>query len=235
MQTDTLFNNADQDNSPSATQPAISTTTLTEPPATAPDKARHSAPKPAMSHTLTLDAVAARFEQAGVIRARRSFQRYCENGLLDCVKVDSPSGPQYYVDEHSVPRAIETTKALAALHTRSDIPPDKARHSALQPAMSDQTKQETLTPPNPTPTTTQPATALTDARYLARLEHDLDRAELEIDTKNKQIDDLLERDKETNFLVRGQQQIMQRLLESPAIARLLGALPHPTGDKRDEV
>jgi hypothetical protein len=50
------------------------------------------------------------------------------------------------------------------------------------------------------------------SRYVARLEHDLDRAEKEIDPKNKQIADLLERDKETNYLVRGLQNMIAPFL-----------------------
>ena len=89
---------------------------------TAPDMPRQSALQPAMSdrtHTLSLDDVAARFELAGVLRARRTFQRYCETALLDCIKVDSATGPQYYVAEHSVQRAIESIRALAALNSKS--------------------------------------------------------------------------------------------------------------------
>jgi len=50
------------------------------------------------------------------------------------------------------------------------------------------------------------------SRYVARLEHDLERAEKEIDTKNEQIKDLLERDKETNYLVRGLQNMIAPFL-----------------------
>lgn len=166
----------------------------------APDTTHDSALQLAMSdrtHTLTLDDVAARFEQAGVLRARRTFQRYCETALLDCIKIDSATGPQYYVAEHSVQRAIESIRALAALNTKSDI----ARDSAPEPAMSQPVIQQPAG-------TSEPAMT----RYLERLEHDLERAEKELDKKNDQIEALLERDKETNYLVRGLQQMLAPLL-----------------------
>ena len=168
-----------------------------------PDIPRYSAPQPAMSdrtHTLTLDDVAARFEQAGVLRARRTFQRYCETALLDCIKVDSATGPQYYVAEHSVQRAIESIRALAALSSKSDT----ARASAPKPAMSEPAIQHATA-------TSEPAMT----RYVQRLEHDLERAEKELDKKNDQIEALLERDKETNYLVRGLQQMLAPLLGAP--------------------
>jgi len=177
-------------------------------PDTNPDAPRDSAPQPAMSdrtHTLTLDTVAARFEAAGVLRARRSFQRYCETGVLDCIKIDSATGPQYFVAEHSVPRAIESIRALGALNSNPAI----ARDSAQQPAMSDKQMQ-------PNNSSSEPAMArYVEARYVERLEHDLERAEKENDTKNKQIEALLERDRETNYLVRGLQQMLAPLLAAP--------------------
>jgi hypothetical protein len=170
---------------------------------TNPDTPRHSAPQPATSdrtHTLTLDDVAARFERAGVLRARRSFQRYCETGVLDCIKIDSATGPQYFVAEYSVPRAFESVRALAALNSNPTI----ARDSAPQPAMADMQVQAAGSPSEPPM-----------ARYVERLEHDLERAERENDTKNRQIEALLERDRETNYLVRGLQHMLAPLLAAP--------------------
>ena len=170
---------------------------------TSPDMPRQSALQPAMSdrtHTLSLDDVAARFELAGVLRARRTFQRYCETALLDCIKVDSATGPQYYVAEHCVQRAIESIRALAALNSKSDT----ARDSAPKPALSEPVIQHATATPEPAMT-----------RYVERLEHDLERAEKELDKKNDQIEALLERDKETNYLVRGLQQMLAPLLGPP--------------------
>jgi hypothetical protein len=50
------------------------------------------------------------------------------------------------------------------------------------------------------------------SRYVARLEHDVGRLESELDTKNKQIEGLLERDKETNYLVQSLHQLLAPIL-----------------------
>ena len=60
---------------------------------------------------MTIDEVAKAFEKAGVQRAKRTYQRYCETGLLECTKFDTPNGPQYFVATSSVPKAIESVKA----------------------------------------------------------------------------------------------------------------------------
>ena len=51
-----------------------------------------------------------------------------------------------------------------------------------------------------------------DAGYLAFLEKQLDRAHQQIDVKDRQIDALLERDRETNILIQGLQGGLTRLL-----------------------
>jgi hypothetical protein len=51
-----------------------------------------------------------------------------------------------------------------------------------------------------------------DASYLAFLEKQLDRAHQQIDVKDRQIDALLERDRETNILIQGLQGGLTRLL-----------------------
>ena len=51
-----------------------------------------------------------------------------------------------------------------------------------------------------------------DSAYLTFLEKQLDRAHQQIDVKDRQIDALLERDRETNFLIQGLQGGLTRLL-----------------------
>ena len=50
------------------------------------------------------------------------------------------------------------------------------------------------------------------ARYVERLEHDLDRAEKENDNKSGIIHSLIERDRETNLLTQGLQKLLTPLL-----------------------
>jgi hypothetical protein len=66
---------------------------------------------------------------------------------------------------------------------------------------------------------TEPAATVETSRYVAHLEHQLEVARDERDflreqlnRKDKTIDALLERDKETNYLVRGLQEMLTPLL-----------------------
>ena len=71
----------------------------------------------------------------------------------------------------------------------------------------------------PAPHETTPATPDDTSRYVARLEIELEQAKddrdflrEQIDRKDKTIDALIERDRETNFLVRGLQEMLTPLL-----------------------
>lgn len=64
-----------------------------------------------------------------------------------------------------------------------------------------------------------------DRGYLSLVEKELERAHRQIEVKDKQIDALLERDRETNILIQGLQS---------GFSRLLQALPHPNRDSSND-
>jgi hypothetical protein len=192
--------------------------------ATMPDEVRHDAPdtpRPsATRYTLSLEETAVRFTEAGLPRNIRSLQRYCAAGRLDCIKEETVSGLAYFVDPDSVERAITQ---LAQLHGITD----EVRHGATvhdvshhvvsedQPRMVDDTprpsaanrdndapeNQERQTPPQP------------DVSELVALIKEENRfLRDQIGVKDTQIAALLERDKETNFLIRGLQTMLSPLL-----------------------
>jgi hypothetical protein len=195
------------------------------------DEVRHDAsdtPRPGTArYSLSLDETALRFVEAGLPRNIRSLQRYCAAGRLDCIKEETVSGLAYFVDPDSVERAITQ---LAQLHGITD----EVRHGASvqsmshhaasedQPRMLDdpprpsvaerdndaQENQERQSPPQPGV-----------SQYVARLEGENVFLRDQIGVKDTQIAALLERDKETNFLIRGLQTML---------APLLG-----TGERRD--
>jgi hypothetical protein len=196
-----------------------------------PDEVRHdssdSARPSATRYTLSLDETAVRFVEAGLPRNIRSLLRYCAAGRLDCIKEETVSGLAYFVDPDSVERAITQ---LAQLHGITDevrhatTVHDMSHHVASedQARMLDDTPrpsaahrdndapeyQERQSPPQPDVT-----------QYVARLESENIFLRDQIGVKGTQIAALLERDKETNFLIRGLQTML---------APLLG-----TGERRD--
>ncbi len=185
-------------------------------------------PRPtATRFTLTLEETAQRFEAAGLPRNVRSLQRYCAAGRLDCIKEETITGLAYFVDPVSVEKAITQ---LAQLHGITD----EVRHSASSPDMS-----HIVAPaiePNTVIDTPRVGAADRDndarevaerqsppqpdmSRFVAHLENEntMLRDQIvflrdQVGVKDTQIAALLERDKETNYLVRGLQTMLAPLL-----------------------
>jgi len=186
---------------------------------TSPDASRPAAASRDMDYTLSIDEVAARYAAAGHARTIRTLQRYCAGGHLDAQKVATTLGDKYLVTAESVARhiaQIEELQALDTVATNRDLPRPVATSVAQQQS-----------PPSALPNSAtntdkqrQPATVPADlSRYVERLEREVEQGRDErvflreqIDRKDKTIDALIERDRETNFLVRGLQEMLTPLL-----------------------
>jgi hypothetical protein len=188
-----------------------------------PDTARPSATR----YSLTLEDAARLFAEAGLPRNKRSLQRYCVAGRLDCIKEETVTGLTFFVDPESVGRAITQ---LAQLHGITD----EVRHSVGKPDMShsvapavepnariDQPRasaaERDIDAPEISERPSPPQSGM--SRYVAQVEsenamlkeHVLFLKE-QAQVKDTQIAALLERDRETNYLVRGLQHMLAPLL-----------------------
>ncbi len=188
-----------------------------------PDSARPGATQ----YSLSLDDVSHLFDEAGLPRNVRTLQRYCAAGRLDCIKEETATGLAYFVDPVSVERAI---KQLAQLHGLTD----EVRHGATSEEMPHTVAHDA----EPSPTPDAPRLSVADRDTGTEIiverpsapEHDtsglvavLERENVglreqneflrrQVDVKDTQIDALLERDKETNYIVRGLQTMLAPLL-----------------------
>jgi hypothetical protein len=177
-----------------------------------PDTARPVATEPDTDYVLTIEQVADRYAKAGHPRTIRSLQRYCAKGHLDSKRKETPFGGEIYlVTPQSVARHIAQIEELQTTDVVA-TGPDPSRHVAPPVAAVQGIAA-------PIPTT---ATADDTSRYVARLETELEQAKddreflrEQIDRKDKTIDALIERDRETNFLVRGLQEMLTPLLRGP--------------------
>jgi hypothetical protein len=196
-----------------------------------PDEPRHSAPDAARptatGYPLTLEDVSRLFDEAGLPRNVRTLQRYCAAGRLDCIKEETATGLAYFVDPISVERAI---KQLAQLHGLTD----EVRHSATSeemphrvahdaepmsmpdappPSAADRDKDAEIIPERqsaPEPDTSGLVAVLERENAGLREQGEFFRHQIEV--KDTQIAALLERDKETNYIVRGLQTMLAPLL-----------------------
>lgn len=198
--------------------------------ATSPDTPRPAATgRDNNEHTLTIEEVAERYAKAGHPRTIRTLQRYCVSGHLDAQKIATTLGDKYLVTAQSVARhiaQIEELRPLDTVATDRDQPRPVAT-SIVQPNPA----------PNPEPpTATADDTQRQAATDKGELSHDVERLKRaveqatderdffreqakeerafyreQLDRKDKTIDSLLERDRETNFLIRGLQEMIPRL------------------------
>jgi hypothetical protein len=111
-------------------------------------------PSPTMSatrteaHTLTTREVMKIFEAAGIPRAQRSIERYCQQGDLDCLP-DAIERRQY-ITQASVDTLIGQLKELAARHQKTNAEPmsptdgDDMERRAATTATSESVKHSTL-------------------------------------------------------------------------------------------
>jgi hypothetical protein len=180
--------------------------------ATIHDPSRPTATMLDTDYTLTIEQVADLYAEAGHPRTIRSLQRHCAKGHLDSKKKETAFGGEVYiVTPQSVARHIAQIKEL----TTDDmvaIGHDASRQVATHVAARISTHTQ-----DPTP-----ATSDDTPRYVARLETELEQAKddrdflrEQIDRKDKTIDALIERDRETNCLVRGLQEMLTPLLGGP--------------------
>ena len=188
-----------------------------------PDSARPSATR----YSLTLDETARLFADGGLPRNIRSLQRYCAAGRLDCIKEETATGLTFFVDPDSVARAITQ---LAQLHGITD----EVRHGAVEPDMShrvapviepsapiDQPRASAVERDTGAPENLERQTPPQSdmSRYVAQVESENSMLKEHVvflrdqaQVKDTQIAALLERDKETNYLVKGLQTMLAPLL-----------------------
>ena len=182
--------------------------------------------------TLSIEQVSERYAAAGHPRTIRTLQRYCASGHLDAQKIATTLGDKYLVTALSAARHIAQIQELRAFDTVATgrdqprpAPTDVAQetpapnHNAQEASGGDMARQV--------------ATPETDmSRYVVRLEREVEQAKDErdflreqIDRKDRTIDSLIERDRETNYLIRGLQNLIPRL----AMGR--GEPSEPTEDR----
>src|SRR5580658_1480745 len=76
------------------------------------DQPRPAAASSDNEFSLSVDAVIELYASAGLPRDRRTIQRYCAAGKLDCRKIEIPYGDQYMVTPASVDRHIAYIKEV---------------------------------------------------------------------------------------------------------------------------
>ncbi len=168
-----------------------------------PEQPRPAANTDEHGYLLSVEEAADRYAAAGHPRTIRAIQKYCGRGDLECQKVETTYGERYLISPASIDRHIamivERTAASGHVQPR---PAANVRPLHDQAPTSDE-------PPAPVREQPRP-----DA-YVHRLESENEFLRGQIGQKDKTIDALLERDRETNILVGRLQEILTPLLGRP--------------------
>ena len=170
------------------------------------DLSRPVATSPDSDFTLTIDEALERYARAGLPRTPRSVQRYCAKGHLDCRRIETAFGEKYLISPASVDKHIGYIEEVRPVATSRDMPRPVATTVASE-ASHEHPRQTAATSPD----LSRPvATA-----YVERLENENEFLKGQIDVKDKTIEALLERDRETNHLIAGLQKMLTPLLGRP--------------------
>lgn len=167
------------------------------------DQARTAAATDEHFYLLSVEEAADRYAAAGHPRTIRAIQKYCGRGDLECQKVETTYGERYLISPASIDRHIamiaERAAASGHVQPRTDIQAGKPKQLTNGEHEQGVAIRE------------QPRT---DA-YVHRLENENEFLRGQITVKDKTIDALLERDRETNHLVAGLQRMLAPLLDRP--------------------
>ena len=197
------------------------------------DQARQDATGPDYDYSLTIEATADRYARAGHPRTKRTLQRYCQSGHLDCQKVATALGDKYYVAPYSVARHLAQVSEQAAFIQRTtgrDVAGQTATFVAA-PMSHEQPRHEVPTSPD----LSRPAAAVGNeitksrevsppdvarhddlmSRFVERLEGENGFLRAQLTKKDEQIEDLSQRFKETQGLLGAVQRMLAPLLGQP--------------------
>lgn len=177
------------------------------------------------AYTLTVEEAATLYEAAGHARTMRAIQKYCFRGDLTCVREQTTYGERYRITPESVARHVEQIEQLSQAHGREQSRPDTAvrfPEISEQPAKGDEASVREQSRPD-----------ANNDRYVAQLESENaflreqnDKKDQQLERRDRQIEAMIERDRETNILIKGLQEFIPRLPQPDRRGEEARAMPH---------
>lgn len=170
------------------------------------DQPRTDAPSrersPDHEFTLSVEQVADLYAEAGLPRTLRSIQKYCAVRTLDGRRTETETGQRWLVAPYSVERHIAYIKEVRpAANERVQPRTDAIVRFKGKGAEGHDAK-------SPEQSRTDATIRLAEERYIVRLESEAEFLRGQVGTKDKTIEALLERDRETNILIAGLQKML---------------------------
>jgi hypothetical protein len=168
-----------------------------------PDLSRPVATSPDSEFTVTIEEALERYARAGLPRTPRSVQRYCAKGHLDCRRMETQFGEKYLIAPASIAKHIAYIEEVRPVATSRDVPRQVATDIAAEQSQNEPRQDKPTSPDQSRPVATA---------YVGRLESENEFLRGQIGVKDRTIEALLERDRETNILVGRLQELLTPLL-----------------------
>jgi hypothetical protein len=153
------------------------------------------------AYTLTVEEAAALYEAAGHARTMRAIQKYCFRGDLTAIREQTTYGERYRITPESIARHIEQIEQLSQARGREQPRPDASVRAPEIVGESDKSDGPTVRE--------QPRPDATDDRFVAQLESENaflraqnDKKDQQLERRDRQIEAMIQRDQETNFLIK---------------------------------
>jgi tRNA(Ile)-lysidine synthase TilS/MesJ len=181
------------------------------------------------AYTLTIDEALQRYEAAGHPRTPRAIQKYCQRGDLEWIKEETEYGQRYRITPASVARHIAQIEEIKRANVRDRSRKDASVRTVEIEAPIEKTSETNVreqprpdanVPPPPAPGE-EARTATNDGRYVQQLERENaylreqnDKKDQQLERRDRQIEAMIERDRETNILIKGLQERIPQLAQS---------------------
>jgi hypothetical protein len=189
------------------------------------DTSSHVATRRDDVHTMTLKELEAKIAEAGIVMSRRQITRHCKSGTFEAQKLPAVNNvEEWYIAPGSVEKGIADIKSLQALRARRDATrldmtstdqPEMPNKSDTDTSGHGATRQDTTSQQNKAE---GPATEPDTSRYVEQLETRIKEKDDiigmlrgELTHRNEEIVRRNERERETNILIRGLQNLVLRL------------------------
>jgi hypothetical protein len=152
------------------------------------------------AYTLTVEEAAALYEAAGFARTMRAIQKYCFRGDLTAIREQTTFGERYRITPASVARHIEQIEQLSQANRRDRTRLDaNVRTDSIEPMQLENEGPSVREQPRPD---------AADDRYVGQLEKENaylrgqnDKKDQQLERRDRQIEAMIERDRETNILI----------------------------------
>ena len=183
------------------------------------------------AYSLTVEEAAALYEAAGHARTTRAIQKYCFRGDLTAIREQTTYGERYRITPASVARHVEQIEQLSQAHRREQSRPDATVRT--MEIVGESINGDGVS------VREQPRPDATNDRYVSQLESENaflraqnDKKDQQLERRDRQIEAMIERDQETNFLIKRLSDGIPML--APPDRRGEEARPMPYTDMPDE-